>query len=644
MAEKRVSVRLAAVGGREIKNELRAVGREGREALDAIGTGAAPASGGLQSVNDRAGAAVTALENLSLRAGRAATSLRAMGSAGATAIAPGPMAARINQITGVTQATSQSTAAALRHGHALDELRAKYNPVFAAVQQYRQSLIGIRAAHVQGAISADEMTAAISRERQATLASIAALRGRTTAVQQMAAGTGIAAFRMQSLFYQVNDIGVSLASGQNPFTVMTQQGVQIAQIYGFGGGGVNGLMRDLGKMIARPIARFPLLTAAVVGTGVALAGMTREIRKATGVAVSLGDTMVAVFEVIVRNINDFLRPAIEAIAPWFAQTWDAVVDMTKDLGNSIAAIFAGTYEFIVALYKDLPNALSGFAKQSVNDALDDLRAPGLVIGGKVLIPGFPIPEDFGFDMSESENKALEAFNAAMDRDYMGEFFDSVSVEAVNNALERTAVSAEKVGAAAASAGDELDDSAEEAATGWAKTIETLRDYAAESMDMAGSLGDAIGGAFDGAANAVSEFVRTGKLSFKDMITSFIGDLARIATRRFITGPISSGLADIFEGTGGGFLSGLFGGFTSNEGGGYTGYGPRVGGLDGKGGFLTMVHPQERIVDEYRGGRGGGREAPVIVNIQTRDAESFRQSRTQVAADVGRAVAMGRRVM
>jgi len=35
---------------------------------------------------------------------------------------------------------------------------------------------------------------------------------------------------------------------------------------------------------------------------------------------------------------------------------------------------------------------------------------------------------------------------------------------------------------------------------------------------------------------------------------------------------------------------------------------------------------------------------VTVNIQTRDAEIFRQSRTQVASDIARAVSMGRRGM
>ena len=45
---------------------------------------------------------------------------------------------------------------------------------------------------------------------------------------------------------------------------------------------------------------------------------------------------------------------------------------------------------------------------------------------------------------------------------------------------------------------------------------------------------------------------------------------------------------------------------SFEGGGHTGYAPRSGGLDGRGGFLAMVHPRERIIDEARGGSGGVR--------------------------------------
>jgi hypothetical protein len=58
---------------------------------------------------------------------------------------------------------------------------------------------------------------------------------------------------------------------------------------------------------------------------------------------------------------------------------------------------------------------------------------------------------------------------------------------------------------------------------------------------------------------------------------------------------------------------------SFAGGGHTGHGPRSGGLDGKGGYLAMVHPRERIIDLTStaggGSRGGGTFAPTI-QVQT----------------------------
>jgi uncharacterized phage infection (PIP) family protein YhgE len=42
-----------------------------------------------------------------------------------------------------------------------------------------------------------------------------------------------------------------------------------------------------------------------------------------------------------------------------------------------------------------------------------------------------------------------------------------------------------------------------------------------------------------------------------------------------------------------------------EGGGFTGSGPRAGGLDGRGGFWAVMHPQESVIDHTRGQRGAG---------------------------------------
>lgn len=50
---------------------------------------------------------------------------------------------------------------------------------------------------------------------------------------------------------------------------------------------------------------------------------------------------------------------------------------------------------------------------------------------------------------------------------------------------------------------------------------------------------------------------------------------------------------------GGIFSSLFSGL-SFEGGGYTGAGSRSGGLDGKGGYMAMVHPNETVIDHTKG--------------------------------------------
>lgn len=48
-----------------------------------------------------------------------------------------------------------------------------------------------------------------------------------------------------------------------------------------------------------------------------------------------------------------------------------------------------------------------------------------------------------------------------------------------------------------------------------------------------------------------------------------------------------------------------GGLLSFDGGGDTGSGARAGGLDGKGGFLAMMHPQETVIDRTKGQQVGG---------------------------------------
>ncbi|MFE3839623.1 hypothetical protein ABNX41_21585, partial [Rhodobacteraceae bacterium PA1-206B] len=80
--------------------------------------------------------------------------------------------------------------------------------------------------------------------------------------------------------------------------------------------------------------------------------------------------------------------------------------------------------------------------------------------------------------------------------------------------------------------------------------------------------------------------------------------------------MSKGLSSLLGLGGGGGFTGFVGGLLSFDGGGYTGSAPRTGGLDGKGGFLAIMHPRESVIDHTRGQTvGGGGAMAITVNVE-----------------------------
>lgn len=104
-------------------------------------------------------------------------------------------------------------------------------------------------------------------------------------------------------------------------------------------------------------------------------------------------------------------------------------------------------------------------------------------------------------------------------------------------------------------------------------------------------------AFKSAEDALVDFVQTGKLNFKDLVNSLIADLARIQIREKLLTPIMTMLPSIFGGNQNVDVD-------NNMGGGFTGMGARAGGIDGKGGFLSILHPNETVIDHQQGQLGG----------------------------------------
>ena len=121
-------------------------------------------------------------------------------------------------------------------------------------------------------------------------------------------------------------------------------------------------------------------------------------------------------------------------------------------------------------------------------------------------------------------------------------------------------------------------------------------------------------------DAIINGLKTGKLAFKDFASVVVEELIRVAIQQLVI----RNLLNLFSfGTAAGSGSGTTksGGGVNFDGGGYTGMGARAGGVDGKGGFPAILHPNETVIDHEKGQEMG---ATVNFNISTVDAAGFDQ--------------------
>ena len=125
--------------------------------------------------------------------------------------------------------------------------------------------------------------------------------------------------------------------------------------------------------------------------------------------------------------------------------------------------------------------------------------------------------------------------------------------------------------------------------------------------------------YDGLTDLTMDFLQTGKASFKDFATSIVTELIRIAVQKLIIDKMFAGFGSIFKPSGASVDVAV----PSLDGGGFTGSGSRSGGVDGKGGFPAILHPNETVVDHTKGQSMG--VAPTVnFNISTVDAAGFDQ--------------------
>lgn len=168
----------------------------------------------------------------------------------------------------------------------------------------------------------------------------------------------------------------------------------------------------------------------------------------------------------------------------------------------------------------------------------------------------------------------------------------------------------------------------------------MRNYIDEASNTAKQSEALFGRAFHGMSDELAKFVQTGKMDFASLRDSIIADLLRIQMQKAVAGVLGS----IFVGgTGSGYgdTAGVAAGVPSYEGGGSTGTGPRAGGIDGRGGFPAILHPDETVVDHTLGkssaSSGGGGGLTIVINDNSVVNVDARSDRAQTVSELDQLV-------
>lgn len=335
---------------------------------------------------------------------------------------------RINKMVGIqTAATKEWMGAMAEQGKEMERLRARFNPMFATINNYKSAIGEIRAAHRLGAISADEMAAAIQRERQAALSSVAAIKQRNAALSDTPNARGAGAFNTSNLAAQGFDI-VTTAGFMPFYTVALQQGPQVAQVFNdirASGQAIGPAVSAAFMQLVNPIS---LATIAVIAASAAAIQYGMDVFTATeDSAEALQKQATLIKQVadrwgdaipVLKEYSDELQRAQDAalldqgVADYNAKTLAAVRASIEDARGSIGALVqdlqaAGEDASAVIALQEAFNKFSEAADKGEVSA-DDVKRVTDALAAAIASSGIPALSDFATMFDAVSAAALRA--------------------------------------------------------------------------------------------------------------------------------------------------------------------------------------------------------------------------------------------
>ena len=395
----------------------------------------------------------------------------------------------------------------------------------------------------------------------------------------MTRGLGMASLQFQ-------DMAVQASMGTDALRIMTMQGPQLASIFGPKG----------------------MIFGAIIAIGGAIAMLGDRTTRMSFDFKKFGADMKTVFQPFI----DFIRPAIDLVVKGFHILRRAAMSVINGLINGFAKLLIIISNIPKIFVESFSRAL--IHVQSFRNKFQMFFMNlGLFVDEKV--QGYA--QSFAVFADETSKVLNELFNRDLPTDLAQKQLARYASQAKEAEEAITALAEENQRLFALTSGpmksmeglkNELSDMIEIDIFSYFKRVSTAGEDAADKIGgKVTTIADMIGTKFGDAFMSLVDGTKKGTDAFKAMASDIIKELYRIFVVKQITNFISGAFMKAFP---------SIGGIPSANGGGYTGNGARAGGMDGKGGFMAMLHPRETIVDHTKGGQSGGVVINQTINVST----------------------------
>jgi len=597
MAEKRVSVRLAAVGGNQVKAELTGIGDAGKKGFGKASREMEIANARLAKFARRAKIAVGIMTAAAAAAGIAmvrsglktideqaklAASLR-------TTTASMQILSRAAELAGVSQGeveqatimmTKSLSQAAQGTGPAVKALKAlnlsaevlsklpvdkKMIKIQDAIAKFiptaQQAAVASQIFGARAGLIFTRIDSSTLRQAKKDVVDFGVATSEIDAVQVQR--TNDALSRMGLLWRGIsNQMAVAAAPALED---VANAMVTIGKTTGFLGRAIKGLFNHIGEITSIAAAFAAVLGgrlavslgAAVLGIrGMSLSLVVLRgalIRTGIGALIVGAGELVYWFGRLVKGAGGFGN-ALLLLKNVAVEVWSRIKRGAKLMSESIAigalsikGAFTGAFATIIEKFA----AVTTFVAKGWNALIRSMGMESNATGlGSELAKSMRRDADYiasavpelrsslsaSFGDLSGPLKSMQALRNAM----------KSSSEDVTVALKGAGSAADSVANSVAKAGKASKDAADIAKSAWASASKSLEDYSTSSMDISKGVSDTLTRGFKSMEGAFKEFVKTGKTDFSSLVSSMLADLALLEFKKAVLGPLASSLSGAFS--------------------------------------------------------------------------------------------------